>query len=138
MSSLRSKLRHLQKAARGKLAWLELPSGSTFYFDPKRTGAVLFLYAAHGLRAVREGESMPDPPEVLLFIAALPTRDDREKAFWQVYGQSKHPFVSFDLERFFDTGEIRPHPALKRKPVKPPPDESDGVVRIGKPPDYLR
>ena len=46
--------------------------------------------------------------------------------------------MSFDLERFFDTGETKPHPGLKRKPVEPPPDEGEGVVRIGKPPDHLR
>jgi hypothetical protein len=55
MSRLRGRLRHLQKAARGKLAWLELSDGATFYYDPERTGADLFLYAAHGVRAARAG-----------------------------------------------------------------------------------
>jgi hypothetical protein len=72
-------------------------------------------------------------------IGRLPTPEDRERAFWAVYGVGSKPFVSFDAERFFDTGEIVPHPGLKREPDDPPPDNGGGeVVRIGKPPDHLR
>jgi hypothetical protein len=135
---LRGKLRQLQKAARGRLAWIDLPGGGAFYYDPEATGASLFKYAADTLRAERAGEPLPPTPEVLKVIGGLPTREGRERTFWAVYGAGSKSFISFDPEAFFSTGKIKPHPGLKRKPVEPPPDESEGVVRIGKPPDYLR
>lgn len=126
--NLRARLRGLQKQARGRLAWLDLPDGSSFFYDPERTAIALFSYAAQGLRAVRAGEPLPPVPEVLAVIASLPTREAREKAFEAVYAGSSKPFVSFDLERFLASGEIVPHPGLKRKPDEPPPDEGGGVV----------
>jgi hypothetical protein len=135
---LRARLRGLERAARDRLAWLDLPGGSAFYFDPAATGADLFLYAARALRAGRKGEPLPPTPEVLKVIAGLPTREGRERAFWAVYGAGSKPFISFDPEAFFSTEEIMPHPGLKRKPVEPPPNEGEAVVRKGKPPDHLR
>jgi hypothetical protein len=134
--ALKRRLQRLQKTARGRLAWLDLPDGSSFYFNRERTGLALFLYAAQTLQALRAGEPPPEPPEVLRAVAALPTREDREKAFWQVYGPGSKPFVSFDLERFYDEGVLVPHPGLKRKQ---PEESGDGAVDddnlvLGKPP----
>lgn len=137
MGLLKRRLQRLQKTARGRLAWLDLPDGSSYYYDPGQTAIDLFSYAAQGLRAVRAGEDLPEPPEVLRVIGSLSTREARDEAFTVVYAGSTNPFVPYDPELFLASGEIKPHPALKRKP-DPPSDEDEGAVRIGLPPDYLR
>ncbi len=137
---LRARLRGLEKAARGKLAWLRLPDGSIVYYDPSQTGPALFLFAARTFRAVRAGEEEPpDPPEILRVISGLPTPEDRERAFWQVYGPAEHPFVAFDAAKFIATGSISPSAHIVRElPDEEEPPDGGGVERIGKPPDFLR
>jgi len=125
---LKGRLRQLQKTARGRLAWLDLPDGTSFYYNPEMTLPGLFRFAGDGLRAIRAGRDLPEPPEVLRVIGSLPTREDRECAFTAIYPKPSKPFVAYDVELFLASGEIKPHPAYKRKPDDPPPDEGGGVV----------
>ena|SRR5215207_4023168 len=138
--AIKHKLRQLERAARESLDWITLEDGSFYYYDPERTYSVLFLYAANSLRAGRRGEALPDPPEILEVIGGLPTPEDRERAFWKVYGRATKPFVTYDAEKYFASGEIVPYSRLACKPPgQEPPDEGGGgAVRIGKPPDHLR
>jgi hypothetical protein len=57
---MRSKLRRLERAARGHLASFELLDGSRHHFDP--TSAELFLFWCECLRA-DSAHHWPEPPE---------------------------------------------------------------------------
>jgi hypothetical protein len=57
---MRSKLRRLERTARGHLASFELLDGSRYYFDP--TSAELFLHWCECLRA-DSAHHWPEPPE---------------------------------------------------------------------------
>jgi hypothetical protein len=103
---LRRKLQHLQRAARGRQAWIDRPDGSSYYYDPSETYAELFLYGANCTRALHRGEPPPEEPEVLRAIGGLASPEDRERAWREVYGGTSVPFVSYDVEKFLGTGEI--------------------------------
>ena len=128
---LRRRLQKLERDASDRLAFIDLPDGSSFFFDPAATHAELFLYAANSIRAQRQGEEQPPIPEVLRVAASLPTRSEREKAFWLAYGDVRTPFVNFDVGRFFESGEIAPREQRsKQEHDHGQPEEADNVIVV--------
>jgi hypothetical protein len=90
---------------------------------PEQANIELFLYAANSVRAALASGPLPDPPEILTVIGGLPTAEARRLAFDKVYGGASKPFVTYDVERFFETGEIFPDPRLTSpKPPRPAVD----------------
>jgi len=132
---LRARLRGLERTARGRLAWLDLPDGRSFYYDPEATGAALFLFAANVYRAVRQGAPLPEVPEVLRVIGGLPTSEARERALDAVYGGASIPFIAYNWERFLATGEVVPDERIKRKTSDRDTPDQGGDVRIGRAPE---
>lgn len=136
--ALKWKLSRLEQIARGTLRWIDLPDGSSYYYDAEQIHAELFLFAANSIRALHRGEpsEAPEPPNVLRVIGGLATPEDRERAFWEVYGTTTHPFVSYDLERFFATGEIVAADLAARGPDRGDEPLDEGIeVREGLPPN---
>jgi hypothetical protein len=133
---LKGRLNTLKKTAKETLDWVELSKGGALYFDPTSDPAELFLFSAELLRAVRSESPLPEAPPILQTIAGLTNREDREKCFEAVM-KGAYTFISFDLERLLEAGEVVPAAHIVRKP---PVEEAqpEPPILIGKPPDYLR
>ncbi len=134
--SLRRQTDKLLEKARSRLAFIDLPDGSPFCYDPERTQMELFLYGAETVRAMYKGEKPPAPPRILEVIAGLPNREDRERMFWAAYGPTEHPAITFDVAEFLDAGHIEHLLKPRASTRQDAEDRLDNVtnVRSGKPP----
>ena len=100
---MRSKLRRLEAAARGKLDSFVLEDGSRFYFDP--ADATALLHSLDCLRAQGEGKTtFPEPPPK---VKAIARAKDRAAAFEMVYS-AKFTIMPYDTEALIGRGEFVP------------------------------
>jgi hypothetical protein len=60
---LKSRLRRLERAARGDLDWLELSDGTRYYFEPMEAHKALFLERMDGFRALAGPDLSEGPYE---------------------------------------------------------------------------
>jgi hypothetical protein len=98
---MRSRLRHLEQAARGCLKSFELLDGSRFYWDPQ--SAELFVHFCEYLRT-HDQPKRPEPPEV---VKALTQAKDRARALEEVGGWGWDVFP-YDKQALVERGEIVP------------------------------
>ncbi len=116
---MRSKLRRLERAARGHLASFELEDGSRFYYH-RGTGE-LFLHICECLRNHDKPER-PEPPEL---VKALARAKDRRAAYAEVFGAYRD-MLPYDEQALIEHGEIVPTSlVVGRELGEPLPDLSE-------------
>lgn len=106
---LKSKLARLQKAIRGNLSSFELRNGTTFWYEPGEAWQAIFLHGTTCLRADFEGESRPDPPEILQAVAKA---KDRRAAVERLYPPGSTPFAAYDVDALIERGTYEPRSFL--------------------------
>jgi hypothetical protein len=111
--AIRSKLKRLQKAMRGNLAYIELADGSRHWFDSQEVGIEIYLYFSASLRTVYHGKPRPESPAIVRAVAAA---KDRRKALAQI--PSTH--LPLDAEALVERGEFVPRPLVAGRDVDEP------------------
>ena len=100
--AIKDKLKRLQKAMQGELAYFELADGTTFYFNPQGVLEEMFGFFSESLDAVYHGVDRPDPPQIVQAIAGA---QDRETAFRTVFPEGC-AFMVLDERALVDHGKI--------------------------------
>jgi hypothetical protein len=118
---LRSKLRHLERAASEDLASFILEDGSRYYFNP--TSAEIFLHSMACLRAQGECEPFPKPPET---VKALARARDRRAVLNQLYPGGSFGIFPYEVEALVERGELLPRSMVAGRELgEPLPDLSE-------------
>ena len=118
---LRSKLRHLERAASEDLASFTLEDGSRYYFNP--TSAEIFLHSMACLRAQGECEPFPEPPET---VKAIARARDRRAVLNQLYPGGSFGIFPYEVEALVERGELLPRSMVAGRELgEPLPDLSE-------------
>jgi hypothetical protein len=105
---VRSRIKRLEREARGNLASFELLDGSRYYFNP--TSPDLFLHW-YGCATAGSAHSWPEPPEIL---RKLTQAKDLERAAEQVRGEGSCDFLPYDIEVLISERRLEPRPLMSR------------------------
>jgi hypothetical protein len=103
---LRSKLRRLERGARGDLTSFILEDGSRYYYNPE--SGECFLHACACIRAGYEGEPFPEPPQT---IKALTRARNKAAALDTACGGggASLGLLPYEREALLERGELVPH-----------------------------
>jgi hypothetical protein len=109
--ALRSRLRRVEKAARGDVGSFELLDGSRYYFDPASWD--LFM---HWIECGKAGNARnwPEPPEV---VRKLTEAKDVGRAIEMVRGGGWNALV-YDEEALITERRLKPRPLVTRYDLK--------------------
>ena len=103
MGNLKSRLRLIEKEARGHFPCIELEDGSRFFYDPEQTAIELFGYLSDCLRAQYVGRKRKDPPQIIYAVARA---KDREAAFLQLRSEGRVGLFPLEVDALIQRGEI--------------------------------
>ena len=106
---LRSRLRRLERAARGTLVSFELLDGSRFYYDTQTFE--VFLHWRECLWAGNP-DKWPEPPEV---VRKLTEAKDPEAALESIIEEAE--WITYDLEALLEERVIRPRSLVAGRDV---------------------
>jgi hypothetical protein len=100
---LRSRVKRLERAARGDLASFVLEDGSRYYYDPQ--SGECFLHSMDCLRAQGDCEPFPEPPET---VKAIVRARDRRAALDQLAPNGSFGVFPYEVEALVGRGELVP------------------------------
>ena len=103
MGNLKRRLRRIEEAARGHLAYIELKDGSRHYFDREQTAIELYMYLSDCLHAQYANRKRKDLPQI---IHAVAKAKDREAAFLQLRPGGHVGLFPLEVDALIKRGEI--------------------------------
>jgi hypothetical protein len=105
-----SRLKQLQRSARGRVGSFTLEDGREYYYRPGPAAEALFVHAGAVRRARFLGEPLPEVPAILLAIAHA---RDRRTVVRELLGE----FSPYDRDRLIEEGvlELSERPSQRRQ-----------------------